>query len=284
MTIRIATDSTCDLPQEVIRELKIAVVPLYINIGDKGYQDGVDISRQSFYSNLPSYPTHPTTGVPGPEVFSQAYEDLVAEGATEILSIHISKALSAMIDIAKIAAASFQKAAVSALDGGQLSLGTGFQVETAARMALEGKSMAEIRAKLEDMAGRLFVTARLDTLEFLRRSGRMNGAISGIGSLLSLKPLLKMSNGVSASEMVRTTKKAEKRLVQLLKERLPVERFALLHTNAAEAAEAFRSRIADLIPKEKIYSMDITPVIGAHIGPGAVGYAILSEKPIRENG
>jgi DegV family protein with EDD domain len=280
MTIRIATDSTCDLPQEVIRELKIAVVPLYINIGDKGYLDGVDISRQSFYSNLPSYPTHPTTGVPGTEAFTQAYEELATEGATEILSIHISKALSAMIDIAKMAAAGFQKAAVTALDGGQLSLGTGFQVETAARMALEGKSMTEILAKLEDMASRLFVTARLDTLEFLRRSGRMNGAVSGIGSLLSLKPLLKMSNGVSASEMVRTTKKAEARLVKLLKERLPVERFALLHTNAAEAAEAFRVRIADLIPKEKIYSMDITPVIGAHIGPGAVGYAILSEKSI----
>jgi DegV family protein with EDD domain len=283
MTIRIATDSTCDLPQEVIRELKIAVVPLYINIGDKGYLDGVDISRQSFYSNLPSYPTHPTTGVPGMEAFTHAYEELATEGATEILSIHISKALSAMIDVAKMAAASFQKAAVTALDGGQLSLGTGFQVETAARMALEGKSMTEILAKLEDMASRLFVTARLDTLEFLRRSGRMNGVVSGIGSLLSLKPLLKMSNGVSASEMVRTTKKAEERLVKLLKERLPVERFALLHTNAAEAAEAFRARISDLIPREKIYSMDITPVIGAHIGPGAVGYAILSEKPIGQD-
>jgi DegV family protein with EDD domain len=283
MTIRIATDSTCDLPQEVISELKIAVVPLYINIGDKGYLDGVDISRQSFYSNLPTYPTHPTTGVPGTEAFTHAYEELATEGATEILSIHISKALSAMIDVAKMAAASFQKAAVTALDGGQLSLGTGFQVETAARMALEGKSMTEILAKLEDMASRLFVTARLDTLEFLRRSGRMNGVVSGIGSLLSLKPLLKMSNGVSASEMVRTTKKAEERLVKLLKERLPVERFALLHTNAAEAAEAFRARIADLIPKEKIYSMDITPVIGAHIGPGAVGYAILSEKPIGQD-
>jgi DegV family protein with EDD domain len=283
MTIRIATDSTCDLPQEVIRELKIAVVPLYINIGDKGYLDGVDISRQSFYSNLPSYPTHPTTGVPGTEAFTQAYEELATEGATEILSIHISKALSAMIDIAKMAAAGFQKVAVTTLDGGQLSLGTGFQVETAARMALEGKSMTEILAKLEDMASRLFVTARLDTLEFLRRSGRMNGAVSGIGSLLSLKPLLKMSNGVSASEMVRTTKKAEARLVKLLKERLPVERFALLHTNAAEAAEAFRVRIADLIPKEKIYSMDITPVIGTHIGPGAVGYAILSEKSIGQD-
>jgi DegV family protein with EDD domain len=279
MTIRIATDSTCDLPPEVIDELKIAVVPLYINIGDKGYLDGVDISRKSFYTNLPNYPTHPTTGVPGQEAFIRAYEELAADGATEIVSIHISKVLSGMIDVAKSAADSFHKAAVTAIDGGQLSMGTGFQVETAARMALEGKSMAEILAKLEDMASRLFVTARLDTLEFLRRSGRMNGTITGIGSLLRLKPLLKMANGVSASEMVRTTKKAEERLVQLLKERLPIERFALLHTNAAERAEAFRTRIAEWIPKEQIYSMDITPVIGAHLGPGAVGYAILSKNP-----
>ena len=278
MTIRIATDSTCDLPAEVIRELNIKVIPLYINIGEQGYLDGVDITRTEFYTNLPGYPTHPTTGVPGPDAFTKAYDDLVEEGATEILSIHISKALSAMIDIARSAAGSFHKAAVTALDGGQLSMGTGFQVETAARMALEGRSMAEIMQKLQDMASRLFVSARLDTLEFLRRSGRMNGTVSGIGSLLRLRPLLKMHNGVSASEMVRTTKKAEERLVHLLKERMPVERFALLHTNAAEAAEAFRERVADLIPRRPVYSMDITPVIGAHIGPGAVGFAILSEK------
>lgn len=280
MTIRIATDSTCDLPAEVVRELNIKVIPLYINIGEQGYLDGVDITRTDFYTKLPDYPAHPTTGVPGPDAFTKAYDDLVEEGATQILSIHISKALSAMIDIAKSAAGSFHRAAVTALDGGQLSLATGFQVETAARMALEGKSMSEILNKLQDMASRLYVAARLDTLEFLRRSGRLNGTVSGIGSLLRLKPLLKMHNGVSASEMVRTTKKAEERLVHLLKERMPLERFALLHTNAAEAAEAFRERIADFIPKGPVYSMDITPVIGAHIGPGAVGYAILSADPL----
>jgi len=278
MTIRIVTDSTCDLPSEVIEELGIKVVPLYINIGDKGFLDGVEISRQQFYTNLPDYEMHPTTGTPGIETFLQVFDQLAEEGAAEILSIHISESLSATVQVAGTAAKQYRRIPVIVRDGGQLSLGTGFQVETAARMARAGKSMDEILAALEDLGERTFVTAALDTLEYLRRSGRMNRVLVGIGSLLQLKPILTMRTGEAGSERVRTAAKAEARLVELLKENLPIEKFALLHTNAAEKAEAFRARIADLLPEGAVYSMDITPVIGAHIGPGAVGYAIVSEN------
>lgn len=278
MTIRIVTDSTCDLPSGVIDELGIKVVPLYINIGDKGYLDGVEISRQQFYTSLPDYKIHPTTGTPGTETFLQTFDALAEEGAAEILSIHISESLSATVQVARTAAKQYNRIPVTVRDGGQLSLGTGFQVETAAKMAQEGKSMDEILSALEDLGERTFVTAALDTLEYLRRSGRMNRVLVGIGSLLQLKPILTMREGEAGSERVRTAAKAEARLVELLKENLPIEKFALLHTNAAEKAEAFRARIADLLPEGAVYSMDITPVIGAHIGPGAVGYAIVSEK------
>ncbi len=278
MTIRIVTDSTCDLPPEVIEDLGIKVIPLYINIGDKGYLDGVEISRQQFYTNLPDYKIHPTTGTPGIETFLQVFDELTEEGAAEILSIHISESLSATVQVARTAAKQYERIPVTVRDGGQLSLGTGFQVETAAKMAREGSSMDEILAALEDLGERTFVTAALDTLEYLRRSGRMNRVLVGIGSLLQLKPILTMREGDAGSERVRTAAKAEARLVELLKENLPIEKFALLHTNAAEKAEAFRARIADLLPEGAVYSMDITPVIGAHIGPGAVGYAVVSKK------
>lgn len=278
MTIKIVTDSTCDLPRSVIEELDITVLPMYINIGDQGYQDGVEISRTEFYTNLPDYPTHPTTGTPGPESFRQAFQTLADEGADEILSIHISESLSATVQVSRQAASEFDQVPVTVRDGGQLSLGTGVQVEAAARMAQQGKNMGEILSALEDLGRRTFVTAALDTLEFLRRSGRMNMILTGIGSLLQLKPILTMKEGAAGSERVRTFAKAEAKLIAMLQERVPIERFALLHTNAAEKAEALRTRVAHLLPDIEIISMDITPVLGAHIGPGAVGYAIVTSK------
>ena len=279
MSIAIVTDSTCDLPEQVIRELNITVIPLFINIGDKGYLDGVDITRKDFYANLPRYTVHPTTGTPGMDTFKGAYQALADKGYTGILSIHISDKLSATVNVARNAAQEFKQIPVIVRDSGQLSLGTGLQVECAARMAAEGKSMQEIEATLDDLRSRTFVAARLDTLEFLRRSGRMNRFIAGIGSLLQLKPILTMQNGQPGSERVRTTHKAEARLLKMLEEHQPIEHFSLLHTNSHEQALAFRNMAAHLIPAEVSYSMDITPVIGAHLGPGAVGYAIISKKP-----
>jgi DegV family protein with EDD domain len=280
MTIKIVTDSTCDLPESVIQEFEITVVPLFINIFDKGYLDGVEITRQDFYTNLPDYKVHPTTGVPGLKAFTQAYESLSSNGTTEILSIHISENLSGTIGVAHAAAQESNQVQVVVRDSGQLSLGTGFQVEIAARMAKAGHSMEEILAALDELSPRIFVTAGLQTLDYLRRSGRMNRFMAGLGSLLQLKPILTMQNGQPGSERVRTSSKAEDRLIEMLKENQPIERFALLHTNAAEEANIFLSKIKHLLPDSEIYSMDITPVIGVHIGPGAVGYAIVSKNPI----
>jgi len=281
MSIKIVTDSTCDLPQEIIKKLDIIVVPLYINIGDKGYLDGIDIKRKEFYTNLPKYDVHPATATPSIETFESIYKKQAKNGADEILSIHISESLSATVKVAESAAKEFKDFPLTVRDSQQLSMGTGFQVELAARMAKAGKSMKAIIKALDDLMSRTFVAAGLDTLEFLRRSGRMNGFLAGIGSLLQLKPILTMRQGLPGSEKVRTSKKAVERLINMLTENLPIERFALLHTNAAEKAEAFKNQVLDLLPKEKIFSMDITPVIGAHLGPDAVGYALVSKRIIK---
>lgn len=283
MTIAIVTDSTCDLPAKIIEDLGITVVPVFINIGDRGYLDGIDITRRDFYINLPNYKTHPTTGTPGMDAFLKAYHDLHRKGFTEILSIHISGSLSAVAEVARSAVGEFTQIPVTVRDSGQLSLGTGFQVEAAARMAAEGRTMREILHALNDLLSRTFVAARLDTLEYLRRSGRMNSLIAGIGSMLQLKPILTMKNGQAGSERVRTTVRAEGRLIHMLREHLPVERFALLHTHAYEEAERFCAKVNHLISIENVLSVDVTPVLGVHLGPGAVGYALVSTVPLAKN-
>lgn len=276
MTIRIVTDSTCDLPAEIIAQLGIHVIPLYINIGNQGYLDGIDITREEFYTRLPSFSSHPTTAVPSMERFLNTYNSLADEGANEVLSIHISKALSGIVDIARAAAQETTSTHVTVLDSGQLSLGTGFLVETAARMAAGGSSLDEILHALDDQKKRTYVFAALDTIEFLKRSGRMNKYLARLATLLKIKPILTMNSGKPGSERVRTRGRAIKRVVEMLAAAGPLERVAIVHTHASsEILAELRSMTAHLLPPGPIITEDITPVLGAHIGPGAVGFAIV---------
>jgi DegV family protein with EDD domain len=148
----------------------------------------------------------------------------------------------------------------------------------AAQAAEEGRSMPEILALLEDQIKRTHVFAALDTLEFLRRSGRMNFAISFIGTLLKIKPFLKMYDGQAIAERIRTRAAAMKRLVQLVHEVAPLEKIALLHSNAADRAKAVLQEVKSLLPEGNILLAEITPVLGAHIGPGVVGFACITHK------
>lgn len=278
MSIKIVTDSTCDLPQSIIDELGITVIPLFINFGDKGYRDGVDISRADFYGRLPQSDPLPTTGAPGHEVFKQTYDRLANDGATEVLSIHISESLSATMNVAKVAAQETHSVPVTAFDSRQLSLGTGFVVEAAARAARDGRSLAEIIAQLDELIPRIHVFAALDTMEFLKRSGRVNGIVAGLGGLLQIKPILKMHNGKPDSDRVRTRSRAIGQMVNLLSQCSPLERVAMVHTHVPAHAEEVRRLVEPMLPEKDIWSLDITPVIGTHIGPGAVGFACVSKR------
>ena len=275
MTIRIVTDSTCDLPADTIARYGIQVVPLYINVGRRGYLDGIDITRQEFYQNLPGFPEHPTTAVPSPQKFHAIYDALAEEGASGVLAIHISTALSAVADVAQVAAQETTSTPVLVFDARQLSLGTGFQVEMAAKMAAEGCSIEEIITTLQEQTKRTHVFAALDTLEFLKRSGRMNKYLAGFATLLQIKPILTMYDGKPGTERVRTRDRAMKRLIEMLEAIGPMERIAIVHTHARERVTELRSRAEHLLPQGDILTADITPVIGAHIGPGAVGFAVV---------
>ena len=278
MSIRIVTDSTCDLPAETIKRYGIRVVPLYINIGNKGYLDGVDMTRDEFYTRLPTFPSHPTTAVPSGQKFHALYDSLAEEGASEIISIHISEALSAVVNVARMAAQETTSAIVTVLDSRQLSLGTGFLVETAAKMAAAGGSVAEILSALENQIKRTHVFAALDTLEFLRRSGRMNRFMANMGALLQIKPIMVMYDGTPSSERVRTRERALKRVVEMLQNIGELEQIAIVHTHVHERVAELRALAASLLPAGEIPVEDITPVIGAHIGPGAAGFAVVAAQ------
>ena len=278
MTLRVATDSTCDLPDSVVSEYGIPVVPLYLNFGDEGYLDGVELSRQDFYRKLVESEVSVSTAAPAPDVFRRAYEKLAAEGATQVLSIHVSESLSGILGVAKVAARETTAVPVHVFDSRQLSLGTGFLVEVAAKAASEGRPLEEILAELDGQIQRTHVFAALDTLEFLRRSGRMNGLVAGLGSILQIKPILRMYDGNASSERVRTRGKAIDRLIRILGEIAPLERAAIVHANAVERAQALREETKHLLPAGEIPMVDITPVIGAHVGPGAVGFACVQAR------
>jgi DegV family protein with EDD domain len=275
MTVRILTDSTCDLPADVVNKLGIYVLPVYIHVGNRDYLDGIDISREEFYEKLPTFPEHPRTAVPSPAKFRALYDALADEGATEVLSIHISATLSGILSVAQAAAQETTSTSVTVLDSRQLSLGTGFLVQTAAELALLGRSVSEILPVLEEQIKRTYVAAGLDTLTYLRRSGRMNAAISTIGELMQIKPILKMYDGVSSVERVRTRQKAIARLVEKIKSYDPFEKIAFLHSNALEAVLALKEEVRELLPDRETWVGMINPVLGAHLGPGVIGFACI---------
>jgi DegV family protein with EDD domain len=279
VSIRIVTDSTCDLPEEIIAEYGITVVPLYINFGSDGYLDGVEITRQEFYERLVDCDPLPTTATPGVDTFRNVYDQLAEQGATQVLSIHISISLSATVDVARTAGRETSSIPVTVFDSRQLSLGTGFLVLTAAKAAAQGVPMDEIIVMLKEQTSRTYVVAALDTLEFLQRSGRMNAVVASLGSILQIKPLLIMHAGEPTAERVRTRERALKRVIQIVRELGPLEKLALVHTNAPQEALDLYERTKHIfLDHGDPMSVDVTPVLGTNIGPGVVGFACITAK------
>jgi DegV family protein with EDD domain len=278
MRICIVTDSTCDLPKAIVETHGITVIPLYINQGNKSYLDGVDMTREEFYRRLPSFHPAPSTATPSPEHFTLSWNKLVDKGAQAILSIHISEKLSATVNSARIAAKNFASIPITVLDSSQLSLGLGFIVEKAAQMAELDSKMEDILISLADLMKRTYVFASLKTLKYLRRSGRMNFAVGHFGELLQIKPLLHMNQGSPVAHRVRTQDKATARMMEWLVEYAPFEKLAIVHAGVQHEAEKMLAQIKDFLPHGEIPIVQITPVLGAHLGVGALGFACVSAK------
>ena len=276
MKLGIVTDSTCDIPQFLIEQYELEVVPCILVIDDKEYVDGKDITREEFYRRLPALKTQPTTAAPSIGDFSTRYDSLLARGCDQVLSIHAAGALTSLFNIARQATSEFADR-VTCVDSTSLSLGLGFQVLAAAEAAELGLQAA--LAAIQSAHRRLQVFAALDTLEYLKRSGRVPATVAMLGGLLSIKPLIELRNGeVKAVGAVRTTGQANERMSRLLLEGSSLERLAILHTGAEARAREFLNELmqtsSQSVPRD-ILMVNVTTVIGTHVGPNGLGFAVV---------
>ncbi len=274
MNLGILTDSTCDLPEFMIEPLGIEVVPSILILDGREYADGRGISREEFYQHLPEYKNQPSTAAPSIGEFKDRYEALLARGCDHILSIHAAGPLTAMVSIARQAAAEFS-GRITVVDSLSVSLGLGYQVLAAAENA--GAGLEAALAAAASVRQRLQIFAALDTMEYVRRSGRVPGAITLLGSLLSIKPLIELADGeVKTVSAVRTTKQANERMLSFLRSAGNLERLAILHTGAEMRAREFLNRIMNemgqAIPRD-LLMVNVTTVIGTHVGPNGLGFA-----------
>ncbi len=274
MKIGIVTDSTSDLPAYLVEEHNIQVVPTILILEGKEYLDGIAISREDFYNRLPSLRTPPTTAAPSMGDFAAPYESLLARGCDHVLSIHAASQLTAIVNVARQAAQEFD-GRVTIVDSSSLSLGLGFQVLAAAEEA--GSGLRSALDAMESVRKRLHVSAALDTMEYLKRSGRVPGAVAALGGVLSIKPMIELIDGeVKPIGAVRTTKQADEKILNLLLGLGDLERLVILHTNAEPRAKnllaELMSRVRKSIPREILF-VNVTAVIGTHLGPNGIGFA-----------
>jgi DegV family protein with EDD domain len=274
MKIGFVTDSTSDIPAALAEQYGIEIVRAVININGKSYTDGLEISREDFYTRLPGLDPLPTTSSPSVGAFQLCYEKLLKTGSDSILSIHPPNELSGIYNAARLAAEEFGQR-VKVLDSGQVSLGLGYQVLLAAEAAAKGAIQDEVLTLVESVRKRVRLTALLDTIEYVRRSGRVTWAVAMIGGALRLQPLIELRFGiVHRLGLARTRLQGIHRMVEVLNSWGSLERLAVLHTNAESAArqllEEVRSKVA--VPPLLV---NVTSVIGTHVGPDGLGFAVV---------
>ena len=275
MKLGIVTDSTCDIPQFLVEQHELEVVPCILVVDGKEYvDDGRGFTREDFYKLLPSLRTQPTTAAPSIGDFAARYDALFRRGCDHIISIHAAGALTSIVNVARKASEDFP-GRVTCVDSTSLTLGVGFQVLAAVEAAELGLQAA--LAAIEATRKNLRVYAALDTLQYLRRSGRVPATVAMLGSLLSIKPLIELANGeVKAIGAVRTTRQSNERLSRFLLDEGPLERLAILHTNAEPRAKTFLNGLmksaSQSMPRD-ILMLNVTTVIGTHLGPNGLGFA-----------
>jgi len=271
--IGIVTDSTADLPPTLAAEWGITVVPCLVNFGQETFREGVDLSHAEFYRRLESRSELPTTSSPGPGVFAATYRRLAAE-TDQIVSLHLSSKLSGVYNSARLGAEQVEGMDIRMVDSGSVSMGLGWLTVMAARAARAGASLDKVVQLVEAAKRRVRVFALLDTLEYLRRGGRMNRLVAVLGTLLDIKPILCVEGGdVLPLARTRSRLKAESRLVSMIEELCPLAELAVLHSRALEAAEGLRDRLAAVFPRQHVVIAEVTTVLGTHVGPNALGAA-----------
>ena len=277
MTVRIVTDSSADLPAELVQQHQITVLPCYVVVDGQTLKDGVDIQADDFYRRLQAGGPTPTTAQPTVADFQAVYQDLTSQG-DQVVSIHVSGKLSGTLNSAEQAKGSLDGEAVEIIDSRLAAMPLGLVVLEAAALAAEGGSHQEVAEKVRqglDLHHGLFA---LDTLEFLQKGGRIGKAQAFLGSVLNVKPILRLHEGEAHPvERPRNRERAMHRLVELVKELGPVRRMAVIHSTDAERMAVLKQELIGLLPADQIIEARFGSTLGTYIGPDALGVAITQE-------
>lgn len=271
----VVTDSTSDIPYSLADELGIHIVANHLNIGGETHLDDRNFSRPDFYQRLPTLLGQMSTAAIGPGVYHQLYEKLAAAGVQRILSFHPSSLLSGVYNVASTAARAFDDL-VQVVDSRSISLGLGFQAVAAAEALRAGALVQQALQAAERARQHVTVIALLDTLEFVRRSGRVSWAKARLGDLLKIKPFIDVREGkVLSIGEARTRRKGLERLRELLAQRGRLERLAVMHANAESDALELAAEFTAVSQRPPLV-VSLTPVIGVHTGPQALGFAAVA--------
>ena len=277
--VLVVTDSTADLPAQLVDQLGITVVPLQIVFGQESFTDGVDLTSEAFFQRLQETDELPTTSQPSLGQFFQIYEAL-SERTDSILSIHLSSGFSGTLATAEqAAAAGGERCRIEVIDSTTVSMATGFAVLAAARAARDGADLDACAEIARSVLKRQRLAVMLDTLDYLRRGGRIGRAQAFLGGLLRLKPILTIRDGeASPLSRVRTRKKAMAELLRLCLDQGPIDEAAIMHATSPDDARMLADEIAARMPGLPVHIGRIGPVIGVHGGPGLIGIAVVASQ------
>ncbi|KJS10629.1 MAG: degV family protein [Peptococcaceae bacterium BRH_c8a] len=274
--VRIVTDSTADLPQDLVDKYDITVVPLKVFFGSVCFQDGIDLTKKEFFQRMASSKELPTTSQPTPAEFAEVYRPMMEEGA-ETVSIHISSLMSGTVQSAQLARTMLNYEGLEVIDSRAVSVVLGMVVLSAARAAQAGYSRSEVVALVHSIMANHKIYFMVDTLEYLQRGGRIGKAQAFLGTVLNVKPVCTIKEGVIyPQEKVRGRKKALGRMVQLLSEGFNDEIVFcfLTHGNDPEGLEYTRELVRDQLNCGEIIECQMGSVVGTHAGPGIQGVAL----------
>ena len=276
--IAILTDSTANLPLELVKQYNIRVIPLKIHWGSETFLDGKDLTPAEFYERLNNCKSLPTTSQPSIQDFLNAFESLADEGTSGIVVPLISSGISGTVNSARVASRLFTRVPVAIIDTHITAMGQAMIILAAARKADQGACLKEVIQVADEVKKQLHVFFAVDTLEYLHRGGRINGASRYLGTALDIKPILFFNSEgkIDALERVRTKQKALQRLISLAEQQAnghPAH-VGIVHANAPRSAEEFRDTVEKRMNCKEIITLEFSPVIGVHVGQGTIGIAL----------
>jgi DegV family protein with EDD domain len=271
MKIQVITDSTADMPDGLASELGIRVVPIYLRFGEKTYRDGVDITRDDFYSMLGSSPVHPATSQPNPEDFTSVYKEY-CDTTEGIVSIHISSKISGTCNSATMAKKTLKsRCPIEVIDSTFNSAGLGLVVTAAARAAQSGASFNEVTSEANKAVKKVRMYGMFETMKYLARSGRVNKTIAAASRVLNVMPLLTFHDGeIVRAGLVRTINKGADRIYDFVKTNAPITELTIVHSKVIDQANQLKARLGEFIQEDKIAIAELGAGLGVHGGPGVL--------------